>query len=131
VQFPLPNSWGGVGERLMLQGKDLKIVSKLLRKQSTPWEQKLWYFLRGNRFYGLKFKRQVPFGQYVADFCCQEKKIIIELDGGQHALLEISEKDKLKQQFFEKNGYAVLRFWNNDIDHNMEGVLETIRKSIF
>lgn len=115
----------------MLEGKDLKTVSKILRKQTTPWERKLWYYLRGNRFYGLKFKRQVPMGSYVVDFCCQEKRLVIELDGGQHSELEISEKDKEKQDFLEKSGYKVLRFWNNDVNNNIEGVLETVRKAIF
>ena len=69
-------------------------------------------------------------GDYVVDFCCQEKKIVIELDGGQHSELEISEKDKLKQQFLESYGYKVLRFWNNEVDGNIEGVLETIRKAV-
>jgi very-short-patch-repair endonuclease len=115
----------------MLSGKDLKAVSKILRKQTTPWERKLWYYLRGNKFYGLKFKRQVPMGNYVVDFCCQEKKLVIELDGGQHSETEIKIDDKGKQNFLENKGYRVLRFWNNDVDGNIEGVLETIRKAIF
>lgn len=114
----------------MLEGEDLKVVSKILRKQSTPWEQKLWYYLRGNRFYGLKFKRQVPMGNYIVDFCCQEKKLVIELDGGQHGESDITKKDIEKQNFLENSGYKVLRFWNNDVDGNIEGVLETIRKEV-
>lgn len=113
-----------------MEGKDLKRISQILRKQTTPWEQKLWYYLRGNRFYGLKFKRQVPMGGYVVDFCCQDKKFVIELDGGQHSEFSVSEKDQEKQAFLEQSGYRVLRFWNNDIDANLEGVLETIRKAV-
>ena len=115
----------------MLKGKDLQGISEVLRKQLTPWEAKLWYYLRGRRFYGLKFKRQVPMGDYVIDFCCQEKRIVIELDGGQHSESQVSEKDRSKQAFLESQGYKVLRFWNNEIDSNIEGVLETIRKACF
>lgn len=114
----------------MLAGKDLRYTSRILRKQSTPWEAKLWYYLRGKRFFGLKFKRQVPMGNYVVDFCCQEKKLVVELDGSQHSEAEIGQKDKLKQKFLEDKGYKVLRFWNNDVDNNIEGVLETIRKHV-
>ena len=114
----------------MLKGKALTVVSKRLRSQMTPWEVKLWYYLRGHRFYRLKFKRQVPMGNYVVDFCCQEKKLVLELDGGQHSEIKISENDKSKQKFLEKNGYKVLRFWNSEIDNNIEGVLETIRLAV-
>ena len=69
-------------------------------------------------------------GSFIVDFCCQEKKLVIELDGGQHSELEITAKDKEKQSFLENSGYKVLRFWNNDVDSNIEGVLETIRKEV-
>ncbi len=115
----------------MLEGKDLKTISKILRRRSTPWERKLWYYLRANRFYGLKFKRQVPIGSYVVDFCCQGKRLIIELDGGHHSQSEVKNADKERQLFLENNGYKVLRFWNNDLDSNIDGVLEIIRKEIF
>lgn len=111
-----------------MEGKDLAGISKILRKQNTPWENKLWYHLRGKRFYGLKFKRQVPMGDYVVDFCCQGKKLAVELDGGGHNEVEISQRDKLKQKFLENNGYIVLRFWNNQIDENIEGVLQRIKE---
>src|SRR3989344_1733643 len=108
-----------VGRGCMLQGKDLKSITKILRKKTTPWESKLWYYLRGNRFYGLKFKRQVPMGNYVVDFCCQEKSLIIELDGGQHMESQNIEKDIFKQEFLQNNSYKVLRFQNIDVDKNM------------
>jgi len=114
----------------MLEGKELAVISRILRKQATPWESKLWYYLRGHRFYGLKFKRQVPMGDYVVDFCCQEKRLCIELDGSQHNSQETKVKDKDKQRFLENKDYKVLRFWNNDIDQNIEGVLNTIRRAI-
>ena len=68
--------------------------------------------------------------EYVVDFCCQEKKLIVELDGGQHNETKNRRLDILRQSFLESNGYTVLRFWNNDIDTSIEGVLETIRKAI-
>ncbi len=105
--------------------------AKKLRTAQTPWETKLWYYLRGNRFYGFKFKRQVPIGPYIADFCCNEKKLIIELDGGQHSEMIEKQKDADKQTYLEKNGYAVLHFWNNDVDSNIAGVLEVIKQQAF
>jgi very-short-patch-repair endonuclease len=113
-----------------MKGRDLTEVSKKLRRQTTPWEAKLWYYLRGHRFYDLKFKRQVPMGNYIVDFCCQEKKLVIELDGGQHSETLVADNDRLKQEFLERHFYKVLRFWNNEIDNNIEGVLEVVRKAV-
>ena len=106
--------------------KALLKFSKLLRRTQTPWESKLWYYLRAGKFKELKFKRQVLIGNYIVDFCCNEKKLIIEIDGSQHQFLE---KDKLRDQFFIKLGYKVLRFWNNDLDNNLEGVLKKIEEN--
>lgn len=103
--------------------------SRSLRKQQTPWEAKLWYFLRAGRFYGIKFKRQVEIGPYIYDFSSRSKMLVIELDGGQHSERSISEKDKAKQTYAESEDYKVLRFWNNEVDNNMNGVLETIKKA--
>jgi hypothetical protein len=74
--------------------------------------------------YGFKFKRQAPFGPYIVDFVCVEAKLIVEADGGQHA--ERVDIDRLRTQYFEEAGYRVLRFWNNDVLQNLDGVLETI-----
>ncbi len=102
--------------------------SRQLRKTHNLWEIKLWQQLRVNRFYGLPFKRQVQIGLYIFDFACRSKMLIIELDGGQHSEGAVIERDKQKQRFAESQGYKVLRFWNNDIDRNIEGVLEIIKK---
>lgn len=104
--------------------------TKQLRQKQTPWECKLWQYLRAGRFYGLKFKRQVQVGRYVVDFSCREKKLVIELDGGQHNEETEQLKDFAKQHFLEREGYKVLHFWNNDIDANIEGVLEAIIQTI-
>jgi very-short-patch-repair endonuclease len=102
--------------------------SRLLRKNQTPWEAKFWHYLRAQRFYGLKFKRQVQIGKYIYDFSCREKMLLVEADGGQHNESKISQYDELKQNFAEKIGYKVLRFWNNEIDQNIEGVLSKIKE---
>ena len=103
--------------------------SQQLRKDQTPWEHKLWQYLRAGRFYDLKFKRQVQVGKHIFDFSCREKMVLIEADGGQHSYENISAYDKDKQKYGEKEGYTVLRFWNNDIDNNIEGVLESIKRA--
>lgn len=104
--------------------------SRALRKNETPWKSKLWQRLRANRFYGLPFKRQVQIGQYIVDFSCKSKVLIIELDGSHHNDLQTKVKDLKKLQFLESEGYIVLHFWNNDIDSNIEAVLEVIRKAV-
>lgn len=87
--------------------------------------------MKNNRFYGLKFRRQVPIGNYVADFVCEIHNVIIELDGDQHNEPENIEKDKQRTDFLESKGYKVLRFWNNDVDNNLEWVCEVIYRTIF
>ncbi len=105
--------------------------AKMLRKNMTEQEKVLWNILRNNRFYGLKFRRQVPIGNYVADFVCEIHNVIIELDGGQHNEPENIEKDKQRTTFLESKGYKVLRFWNNDVDNNLDDVCEVIYRTIF
>ena len=92
---------------------------KRLRTYMTDAEQKLWRALR-SRGAGTKFRRQVPLGPYIVDFVCFESKLIVELDGGQHAE---SARDARRDRYFTDQGYRVLRFWNNDVLKNMEGVL--------
>lgn len=114
----------------MYKRKDLQNVTKLLRSNQTSWESKLWRYLRANRFNGLKFKRQVPIGKFIVDFCCHEKRLIIELDGGHHNQGEEAQADKMRQAYLESLGYRVLRFWNNDLDQNIEGVYEVIQRAL-
>ena len=102
--------------------------AKLLRRNLTDAEQKLWYHLRAHRFMGRKFKRQKPMGRYVVDFVCLEEKLIIELDGGQHA--ESVEYDHVRDSWLRSEGYTVLRFWNNELINEMDGVLEQIRLTL-
>ncbi|MFW6211092.1 MAG: endonuclease domain-containing protein, partial [bacterium] len=101
--------------------------SKELRKNSTDAENKLWNALKAKRFMGLKFRRQQQVGGYIADFYCTEKKLIIELDGGQHAN---SISDEKRDEFMESKGIRVLRIWNNEIMNNIEGVMEHIKTEV-
>lgn len=101
--------------------------ARLLRKQATNAENRLWYVLRNRNLDGLKFVRQMPIGRYFADFACREAALIVELDGSQHAE---SDRDIQRTSFLLGQGYSVLRFWNNDVLRNRDGVLESIRAVI-
>jgi very-short-patch-repair endonuclease len=85
----------------------------------TDAERKLWYMLRGRRFADAKFRRQVPLGNYVADFLSYETRIVVEVDGGQHSG---SASDAARDDWFSSQGFTVVRFWNSDILKNLEGV---------
>lgn len=102
--------------------------SKQLRKQMTPEEFRLWYLLRGRRFFGYKFRRQMPIGPYVADFACFKAKLIIELDGGQHQSKE--KYDSRHTEFLHTNGWEVVRFWNNEFTSQEEEVLTVILQKL-
>jgi very-short-patch-repair endonuclease len=102
--------------------------AKSLRRNLTDAEQKLWYHLRAHRFMGRKFKRQKPLGRYVVDFICLEEKLVIELDGGQHA--ENLEYDQERDAWLRSQGYTVLRFWNIELMNETESVLEGIRLAL-
>lgn len=102
--------------------------AKNLRKNSTKVESLLWSRLRARRLQGIKFRRQQPIENFIVDFVSFEKRIVIELDGGQHKMNK--EKDNERDRFLANNGFTVLRFWNNDIVENLEGVLEVIQKNV-
>lgn len=99
--------------------------AKDLRKGMTDAELCLWYQLRARRFMGLKFKRQKPLGSYIVDFVCMELRLIIELDGGQHATQ--AEYDRCRDRWLMGQGFTVLRFWNNEVLQQTDAVLERIR----
>ena len=105
----------------------LGYLSKSLRQKSTPTENDIWYYLRSRRLNGLKFRRQHILGRSIVDFVCLEKRIVVELDGGQHA--ESLEKDKDRDEWLKAEGYKVLRFWNNEFYENREAVLNAILKA--
>ena len=102
--------------------------SRELRRNQTLWEEKIWKHLRAGRFYGLKFKRQFRIGKYIIDFYCSSKKLVIELDGGQHNISNKRNGDFKRYEILKKEGFKIFRFWNNEIDNNIEGVLEKIKK---
>jgi very-short-patch-repair endonuclease len=86
-----------------------------MRRRMTPAEFRLWTTLRDRRFNGLKFRRQVPIGPYIADFFCPELRLIVEVDGGQHGLRQEVLADQARTAWFEDRGYRVLRFSNRDV----------------
>ena len=102
--------------------------AKSLRSNQTQAEARLWYHLRAHRFLGLKFKRQKPVGRYIVDFVYWEHRLIIELDGGQHA--DQVAYDRQRDAWLRSQGYTVLRFWNNDVMQQLERVLEQIRCAV-
>lgn len=104
-----------------------KILSRarILRKtKMTNAEQLLWNEIRAHRLYGLKFRRQIPLGPYIADFLCIEKKLIIELDGKSHE--ERKSYDERRTKYLEEHGFQVLRFTNDDVENDVEIVLKKI-----
>ena len=102
--------------------------ARQLRRDSTDAERKLWGALRGSRLAGVKFRRQVPIGPFVADFCCEQCKLVIEVDGGQHA--ESVARGHQRTEWLGARGYRVLRFWNNEVLENMDGVLSVILSAV-
>jgi len=102
--------------------------ARQLRHDQTDAERKLWSRLRDRRFQDAKFRRQHPIGKYIVDFCCVESKIVVELDGGQHALRRGA--DVARTRFLKAQGYRVLRFWDNELLTNIDGVLARIAEAL-
>ncbi|MHB8772563.1 MAG: endonuclease domain-containing protein [Syntrophales bacterium] len=100
--------------------------ARSLRKSQTEAEKTLWHHLRSKQLEGLKFRRQHPIDHYIVDFVCLERRIIIEVDGGQHA--PEKEKDKIREDFLTGQGFTILRFWNHEVLVSMEAVLTVIRE---
>lgn len=120
-----PNSSCAFVSTHQIYAKSVKNLVRAMRQNLTPQEVKLWQYLRKEQL-GVKFRRQFPIdSKYIADFACLEKKLIIELDGTQHAE---NQHDKERTLYLEDNGFTVLRFWNNEIDKNLIGCLERIRE---
>jgi very-short-patch-repair endonuclease len=103
-------------------------LARTLRKRSTEAEKLLWSRLRGRRFEGIKFKRQAPIANYVVDFVALDLKLIIEVDGGQHDMR--ATQDAERTRILKEWGYHVVRFWNNDVLGNIDGVLEAILQEL-
>ncbi len=105
----------------------LRRYARSLRTNSTDAERCLWYYLRANRL-GFKFKRQVPIKQYIVDFVCHDKKLIIELDGGQHQTNQNYDNERTRE--LNQSGFEVLRFWNRDVLLETRAVIEVIYKAL-
>jgi very-short-patch-repair endonuclease len=125
LSSPSPLEGEGGSRRLTDEGAAGRTLrfAKQLRKDMTDAEKKLWYALRDRRFENFKFRRQVPIGKYIADFICQDCKLIVEVDGSQH---EGSEHDKERDAWLTSVGYRVLRFWNIDTFKALDGTLLAI-----
>jgi very-short-patch-repair endonuclease len=100
--------------------------ARALRRVATGHEMKLWWKLRTLRPLGLHFRRQVPFRDYILDFAEHRAKLVIELDGSQHGMKDQQTRDRVRDAVLNSEGYSVLRFWNGDIDENLNGVVEAI-----
>ncbi|MGH6653264.1 MAG: endonuclease domain-containing protein [Sphingopyxis sp.] len=98
--------------------------SRELRNQATPAERALWAQLSNRRIAGIRFNRQFPIGPFICDFVSRSAKLVIEVDGGQHAV--DVEKDQSRTAYLEAQGYRVIRFWNNDVLDRIEGVVSEI-----
>jgi BirA family biotin operon repressor/biotin-[acetyl-CoA-carboxylase] ligase len=107
--------------------KRLTHLARDLRNNPTEAEKRLWLHLRTARFEGAKFTRQYPIGNFIADFACLSLRLAIELDGGQHS---DSPTDANRTRIIEAHGYRVIRFWNNEVLENLDGVLTVIAEEI-
>ncbi|MGH8281115.1 MAG: endonuclease domain-containing protein [Gammaproteobacteria bacterium] len=99
-----------------------KTRAKVLRRQATDAETRLWFYLRSGRLCGLKFRRQHPIPPYIVDFYCEAAKLVVELDGSQHG----PHTDTIRSQALERIGMKVLRFWDNEVTRDTEAVLTVI-----
>jgi very-short-patch-repair endonuclease len=109
--------------------KGIRTISphaRSLRANMTDAERALWYNLRDRRLSGFKFKRQWTLGPFVVDFCCLERRLVVEVDGGQHN----DEVDRNRTRWLANEGYRVIRFWNNDVLTNLDGVLEALAQAL-
>ena len=113
----------------MKTGQEQVGCARQLRRKQTDAEKALWAKLRNRQLQGVKFRRQQPMGSYIVDFVSFEKKLIIEIDGGQHNEDKAKERDTERTTRLRERGYRVIRFWNNEVPMNLGGVLERIREA--
>jgi len=124
IEVPLPLVGRGRGVGLVMAHR----LARSLRSTATPAERVLWQQLRLLKTEGRHFRRQVPIAGYIADFACHSAKVIVELDGGQHG--EAVAHDEQRTSVLERQGYRVLRFWNNEVFEALEGVTDRIRHEV-
>jgi len=102
--------------------------SRELRSNPTDAEKKLWIVLRNRQLHGIRFNRQVPIGPYICDFVARTSRLIIELDGGQHGTDQFH--DAVRTRYLSARDYRLIRFWNNDVLENIEGVVMAIERAL-
>jgi very-short-patch-repair endonuclease len=105
--------------------------ARQLRANATDPEVRLWRHLRRSPLLGSHFRRQVPIGPYVADFACMAARLIIEVDGSQHRDAALKARDDVRTRWLEREGYRVLRFWNNELSEHIKRVLEAIHAAVY
>ncbi|MGE3150151.1 MAG: endonuclease domain-containing protein [Pseudorhodoplanes sp.] len=103
--------------------------ARSLRSEMTDAEGRIWFRLRAHRFQGASFRRQIPIGPYIADFACLDARLIVEIDGGQHASTHLT-RDTVRDAWLQAQQFTVLRFWNSDVLTNLDGVLELIAEAL-
>jgi very-short-patch-repair endonuclease len=114
-------------DRAQTRKRDARVpLARQLRRVMTPAERKLWWHLREARFSNTHFRRQATIGRYIVDFCCHTCRLVIEIDGGSHAQRRQVIADARRTAFLNARGYCVLRFWNNEVLTNIEGVMTVI-----
>lgn len=105
-------------------------LQRRLRSDATDAERLLWQRLRGRQLDDCKFRRQHPFGDYILDFVCLERMVVVELDGSQHAGQDEADADAVRTSFLVNSGFVVLRFWNNQVFEDLDGVAESIWQAL-
>jgi very-short-patch-repair endonuclease len=120
--------WGSAASRFA-RPPEATSRARRLRRDATKAEKKLWYLLQRGQMAGLSFRRQHPLGKYIIDFYCSPLKLAIEVDGGQHNELSRQAHDERRSQWLRGKGVTVLRFWNNDVLQNIEGVWDEIERT--
>ncbi|MDP2918818.1 MAG: endonuclease domain-containing protein [Dehalococcoidia bacterium] len=108
----------------------LTLAARVLRRKQTDAERKLWGRLRNVQVDGAKFRRQEPVGDFITDFVCFDRKLVIEVDGGQHNEPATIDADRARTTWLESQGFRVLRFWNNDVLLNIDGVIKRIQEAV-
>ena len=102
--------------------------ARRLRRDGTPEERLLWRYLRNRGLDGAKFRRQQRVGRYIVDFLCEDAKLVVEIDGGQHD--DQADRDAARTRYLEAFGYRVVRYWNNEVRDILEGVLDAISRAL-
>ncbi len=104
--------------------------ARKLRTNQTDAERVLWRKLRELKSEGFHFRHQAPMGEYIADFACHHARVVIEIDGGQRGATKQIERDTSRTEWLESRGYTVLRFWNNEVLQNLDGVMVSLRAAL-